>query len=159
MNELVLRNRQRARRVDLAVLRRIAGALFAEFPRLPSYAVGIHLVGAREMARLNERHLRHEGSTDVITFGYGPDAGAAVGGDIVVCLDEAAAQARRYHTSWPAELVRYVVHGALHLQGYDDQRPGSRRIMKREEDRLVRRLSRCFNFSELARIELTLKRG
>ena len=47
-------------------------------------------------------------------------------GKSFVCLDEAVRQARRFHTTWQSELVRYVVHGVLHLLGYDDQRrPGA----------------------------------
>jgi len=66
-----------------------------------------------------------------------------------VCADEAGIQARRFRTSWQSELVRYLVHGVLHLKGYDDQRSVSRRKMKREEDRLVKELGKRFDLSKL----------
>lgn len=72
-------------------------------------------------------------------------------GEIVACLDEAVCQARRFHTTWQSELVRYVVHGVLHLLGYDDQDNRARRRMKAAEDALVRRLARRFVLSALSR--------
>lgn len=71
-------------------------------------------------------------------------------GEIFICVDEALLQARRFHTSWPSEVVRYLVHGVLHLRGFDDLRPAARRRMKREEDRLHRALAGRFALSRLA---------
>jgi len=168
MSELTLRNRQRARCVNLPLLRRVARALLTGRLRLKNYELGVHLMAAPEMARLNERFLNHAGSTDVITFDYSekaaqasrlsseetpnrPGAFAALCGEVFICLDDAVAQARRFRTTWQSELVRYLVHGVLHLRGYDDRQPKFRRAMKREEDRLVRELARLFPLSKLAR--------
>jgi len=60
-------------------------------------------------------------------------------------------QAKEFKSSWQAEVVRYVVHGVLHLLGYDDLKPALRRRMKREENRLMRLLEREFTFARLAR--------
>jgi len=60
-------------------------------------------------------------------------------------------QAKEFQSSWQAEVVRYVVHGVLHLLGYDDLKPALRRRMKREENRLMRLLAREFTFARLAR--------
>lgn len=78
------------------------------------------------------------------------DASPMLHAEIFICVDEAAAQARRFHTTWQSELVRYLVHGVLHLLGHDDVKPAARRKMKREEDRLLRALSRRFPLSKLA---------
>ena len=74
-------------------------------------------------------------------------------GEIFVCLDQAIAQARRFRTSWQSELVRYIVHGVLHLQGQQDLHAAARRRMKREENRLLRQLGRRFDLRALARQE------
>jgi len=71
-------------------------------------------------------------------------------GEIFICLEEAHVQSRRYRTTWPAELVRYLVHGALHLCGYDDSKPAPRKRMKRAEDRLLREISRHYSLPQLA---------
>jgi rRNA maturation RNase YbeY len=70
-------------------------------------------------------------------------------GEIFVCLDEAVSQARQFHTTWQSEVVRYVVHGVLHLLGYDDLDTRARRKMKKAEDALVGRLARQFDFRGL----------
>jgi probable rRNA maturation factor len=66
-------------------------------------------------------------------------------------VDEALIQARRFRTSWQSEIVRYLIHGILHLQGFDDQRPADRRKMKREESRLLRRSSLRFDLRKVAK--------
>ena len=81
----------------------------------------------------------------------GSDASALVHGELFVCLDEAVGQCRRFNTFWQSELVRYVVHGILHLLGYDDPQPAARRQMKREEDRLLTLLAQRFPFRRLGK--------
>jgi probable rRNA maturation factor len=156
---------QRRWRVDLSQLEKMVQVLLAEL-RIKCAWLEISLLGTREMTRLNEAFLRHAGPTDVIAFDYGDDRGAEeapVGnhahaskpattgaqGEIFVCGDEAVSQARRYRTTWPAELVRYVIHGVLHLCGHDDVQPAARRRMKRAEDRLLRTLRHRFPVGRL----------
>jgi probable rRNA maturation factor len=64
-------------------------------------------------------------------------------------VDDAAKQAGEFQTTWRSEIVRYVVHGVLHLLGHDDLEAGPRRKMKRAENRLVRRLEAAFPVSKL----------
>ncbi|MEW6161234.1 MAG: rRNA maturation RNase YbeY [Verrucomicrobiota bacterium] len=160
MKQLVLRNRQRKHPLNLRLFRRVARVLLEEILELDSYELGLQLVRAAEMARVNEQFLYHTGSTDVITFDYSAEAEPgkrpsparrAIHGDLFICIDDAIAQARVFKTTWPEEVVRYFVHGVLHLLGHDDLRPEPRRRMKREEDRLTRMLARRFALSELER--------
>ncbi len=159
--DLVLRNRQRLRKIDGQYLRRIALAVVADElkadPRFDSCRgeIGIHIVTARRMAGLNRRFLGHGGSTDVITLEYDPwDKGTPDGrwtfGEIFVCIDEAIAQAKRFRTTWQSEVARYVIHGILHLRGYDDLQPAARRRMKREETRLLKEIAHRFPLRNLA---------
>lgn len=71
-------------------------------------------------------------------------------GEMFVCVDEAVAQARRFRTSWQSEVVRYLIHGILHLLGHDDHRAEDRRRMKRAEDRLLHQLDQTFALRALA---------
>jgi probable rRNA maturation factor len=152
MTELCVRNRQRVRAVHAPLLRRIARALIEHRQPAAEYQIGVYLVAASAMTRLNKRFLRHEGSTDVITFHYStPDQAGPLIGEIFICVDEAVRQARRFRTTWPAEIVRYLIHGLLHLEGYDDLAEPDRRNMKREENRVLRELGRRFPLSALAR--------
>ena len=162
---LVIHNRQRTRKIDRPVLRRVVRALLEEQIGLAHYELGIHLVAAPEMARINQRYLGHEGSTDVITFDHNEPEDASplsqrerVGvrenllhGELFVCVDDAVLQARQFKTTWQAEIVRYIVHGVLHLRGHDDLKAARRRVMKREENRLVRELTQRFALSAVTR--------
>jgi probable rRNA maturation factor len=148
---LFVRNRQRRWRIDARHLGRIIRSLLTEDLHCEDFELGVFLVSEPAMIRLNESYLRHAGSTDVITLDYCDSQHPAfLGGDIFVCVDEAAVQARKFRTSWQSETVRYIVHGILHLRGFNDARTEARRKMKAAEDKLVRALSTRFDFLRLA---------
>ncbi|HWQ92338.1 MAG TPA: rRNA maturation RNase YbeY [Clostridia bacterium] len=147
---LVLQNRQRGRKLDTRLFRRIGRTLLSELLEQEDFEIRVLVVSGKEMARINETYLRHEGITDVITFDYGdPMRPGLLCGDLYICPEEAETQARRFGTTWQSELVRYVVHGVLHLVGYDDLEPEKRRAMKREENRLVKLLQQRFSVARL----------
>jgi probable rRNA maturation factor len=149
--ELSLSNHQRTRKLDLRLLRSVIRELLRDLLHAEDHDLAVHIVNAREMTRLNETHLHHAGSTDVITFDYSEGTTETLAGEIFICLEEAVIQAARFRTLWQAELVRYIVHGLLHLRGYDDTRPAARRKMKREENRLLKELGRRFHLRKLER--------
>lgn len=145
---LTLHNRQRGFRVDTPLLTEITTwVLENEFPDHSS-DIEIYLIGARRMAEINQQYLQHEGSTDIITFDYG-DPATHLHGELFISLDDAEKQAREFKTTWQTELARYVIHGILHLAGYDDLEPVARRKMKQAENRLVRQVARRFPLSKL----------
>jgi probable rRNA maturation factor len=144
-------NRQRTRAVDTRLLRRMTLGLLEESLGLEDFDLTLHLVGAHSMAELNQHHLGHEGATDVITLDYGAGDAAALAGEIIVCVEVVVEQARRFGATWQAELARYVIHGILHLRGHDDRSAKKRRVMKREEARLLKALGARFRLSKLAR--------
>jgi len=155
--DLTIQNRQRTSAIDSRHLRKIIAILLKDFLEFSEVELGITLVAAPEMTRLNETFLKHQGSTDVITFDH-RESGTGdlelpfkLHGEIFVCVDEAIVQARRFRTTWQSEVVRYVVHGVLHLLGHQDHRAADRRAMKREENRLLGLLAERFPLSRLAR--------
>jgi probable rRNA maturation factor len=152
---LVVANRQRKKKINARVLKLIISDLLAEL-EITEAELGINLVAAREMALVNETFLKHAGSTDVITFDHREksrrrDRATEIHGELFICVDDAIKQAKEFKTRWQSEVVRYVVHGVLHLLGYDDLKPALRRRMKREENRLVRLLTRRFSLAQLSR--------
>lgn len=92
-------------------------------------------------AGLHAEFLADPTTTDVITFEGDPALGVA--GEICVSADTAAAYARRHRTDFSRELLLYVVHGWLHLAGYDDLRPAKKRRMRAAEARAFRLLDRA----------------
>ena len=86
---------------------------------------------------LNRRYLNHDYPTDVLSFNLdSPAADGSEGvleGEVVVSLDTASRTSREYGWSTADELLLYVVHGVLHLVGYDDKDDASRRDMRQRE--------------------------
>ncbi len=81
--------------------------------------VSITLVGDAAIARLNRTHLLHAGPTDVITFRLPSATGGVLSGDVYIGLDEARRNARAHGVGVREEVIRLVVHGALHVAGHD----------------------------------------
>jgi probable rRNA maturation factor len=159
LKTLVLRNRQRQQRLDMRLLRRIVQALLGRVCPTDSFDLAIYIVTQAQITHLNETFLRHKGPTDVIAFHYGTEPAPCPSADkqdappaaeIFVCLEVALSQARRFHTTWQSELVRYLVHGTLHLLGYTDQDPKLRREMKKVENALLSDLTRQFDLRRLS---------
>jgi probable rRNA maturation factor len=152
---ILITNRQRTKKINTRSLKLIIETLVAEL-EIAEVELGINLVGAKEMARVNWQFLEHEGSTDVITFDHRNHPSrithhaSAIHGELFICVDDAVAQAKEFGSSWQSEVVRYVVHGVLHLLGHDDLKPDLRRKMKRVENRLVRRLEKRFTLAQLS---------
>lgn len=92
------------------------------------------MVDDRGIAKLHERWLGIPGPTDVITFDLSDAARAGVmHGDIAVSAETAGRVARELGWQPRHELAYYVVHGILHLAGYDDHDPADRRAMRARE--------------------------
>ena len=142
MIELSLRNRQRDRQIDLPRLRRLIRSLLRRDFESDEAQLCVHLVGAGEMARVNQQYLNHEGSTDVITFDHSEAGGGdEIHGELFISVADAVKQGREFDASWQSELARYVIHGLLHLRGYDDIDPSDRKTMKKEENRLLKHVA------------------
>ena len=85
---------------------------------------------------LNERYLQHDTWTDVITFDYTDDKGL-LQGDVYISVDTVRANAATLGVAFEEELCRVLVHGVLHLLGYDDKEEMARRRMREQEDRCL----------------------
>ncbi len=91
------------------------------------------------LAQLHADFLDDPTTTDVITFEGDPTLGAA--GEVCVSADTAAAFAKKNRGDFSTELTLYVVHGWLHLAGYDDLQPAKKRLMRRAEKRAMELLA------------------
>lgn len=98
----------------------------------------IAVVGDAEMRRQHARWLGDDATTDVLSFDLRakPRAGR-VDGQLLVCKSVARRRARSRKTDWRGELLLYVVHGCLHLSGYDDGGAASAARMHHREDEIL----------------------
>lgn len=101
--------------------------------------IEIAIVDDPTIHRLNQRHLRHDWETDVISFPYQCRDGS-LEGELIVSWDTAARESK--NTGWPAltELVLYCIHGTLHLTGLDDHEPAEREQMRQFERQVLLQL-------------------
>ena len=112
--------------------------------RVGDAMLSITFVSTPVIRRLNRRHLKRSGSTDVISFGFRrATRRAPVVGDVYIAPDVARQSARASGVGVREELVRLVVHGTLHVLGYDhpDTDARTRSTMWKKQERMVARLS------------------
>lgn len=106
----------------------------------PEAELSVALVAEEAMAELNGRFRGRQGATDVLSFslleGEGAEHRGALLGDVVLCVPVARRQAAEQGHPLDAELLRLLVHGVLHLLGYDHERDDEARVMEAEETRL-----------------------
>ena len=101
--------------------------------------IGIRVTDDATIRTINVKHLEHDYPTDVISFGYSAND-TVIEGEMVISVDTARIQALEMGWSTDHELCLYVVHGALHLTGMDDQSPGPRAEMRVSEAEVMKRL-------------------
>jgi probable rRNA maturation factor len=102
----------------------------------PVGEMGVAFLSDAALARLHGQFLKDPSPTDVITFEGDPTHGLA--GEICVSVDAAMRVGGRTLPRFSRELTLYIVHGWLHLAGYDDLRPVAKREMRRAEARAMR---------------------
>lgn len=142
--DLTISNRQRSVRFDLRWLRKVGAAALeacepwsgdGKFALKDLGEVEVAVVSDAVIARVHVDFMGIEGATDVITFDHG---------EIVISAQTAAACAAEHGHRVDEELALYVIHGLLHLNGYDDVTPTARRTMHAVQNRVWRLLRKRF---------------
>lgn len=134
---------QRAMRVPRKAIGELV-AFVADAEGYPVADADIAVMDRAEIAELNRRYLRHAGATDVLSFDLSeaPTLGLSV--QIIVCGDVAVAEAAARNIPARNELLLYVIHGLLHVMGYEDKSiRGAARMRARQEELLAEYLSRA----------------
>jgi probable rRNA maturation factor len=133
-------NRQRRVPVVLHPLQQFYECVRLELGFAPE-SVRIQLISDDAMARLNEKFRKKQGPTDVLSFpanGARPKQGAEYIGDIAISPETARRNARRFSRSLPVEMRILILHGMIHLAGFDHETDDGK--MDRLERRLRKRL-------------------
>ena len=105
-------------------------------------AVGVRIVGAAESAQLNFRFRHKRNPTNVLSFPFEAPPGlrSEILGDLVICAPVVRREARVQHKPLHAHWAHMVVHGILHLRGYDHQKPRDAAVMEQMEIRILKEL-------------------
>jgi probable rRNA maturation factor len=101
-----------------------------------SAAISLAVVDDDTIHELNQRHLEHDWPTDVLSFVL-EDNGDHLDGEVILSADTAAAAAEELGNSAAQEQLLYVIHGTLHLVGYDDKSDADAREMRAAEARYL----------------------
>lgn len=132
--------------VDLAALRRLVREVLREEEQPAGTAVAVRISGDDFLHTLNLEHRGVDAPTDVLSFpydegeafpvpeGFEEDEGRYLG-DIAISLDTAGRQAKSARISLDEEVQHIVLHGVLHLLGYDHETPEEARDMEQREER------------------------
>jgi probable rRNA maturation factor len=128
-------------RVDRRAVRKLVGLVLNDHSHDQS-DVSLVFTGDDEIRALNLEYRGADRATDVLAFFAEEDAASAeaeeVLGDVVVSVDRAAIQARRFRRTLEREILKLTAHGILHLLGYDHEKPSERAAMRRLENGYVR---------------------
>lgn len=100
----------------------------------------INFVNSDYIIGINKEFLGHNYSTDIITFNYS-DINDTLSGEIFISITDAADNANKYNVSKDNEILRLIIHGILHLLGFDDIKKDDKRRMKIQENELVNKLN------------------
>ena len=104
----------------------------------------INFVTAEQIIPINDKYLGHNYSTDIITFNYSGE-NYTLDGEIFISLNDASFFAKEYKVSLENEILRLIIHGVLHLLGYDDKDINDKKKMKRLENSLVNKYLNSIN--------------
>jgi probable rRNA maturation factor len=145
--QISIANRQKAVRIDRRAITSLA-RLTLKIEQVVAAEISVAFVNDAEIHEINRRFLNHDFPTDVISFllDASPEvetanapgtvrrgAGRTIDGEIVISTDTAASNAAKLRTTTEHELKLYLVHGLLHMCGYDDLTPSEKRLMRRRE--------------------------
>ncbi len=100
-------------------------------------SISVVLVGDQYLLELNKKFLNHRYKTDVISFEL--SGTKTIEGEVYISVDRASVQARRYKVSAEREIVRLLIHGVLHLTGWEDATRSEKLRMRRRENEFIER--------------------
>ena len=139
--KILIRNLQRHRSLNKEGILETAGRILSLLEQTKA-ELSIMFVGDRRMKQLNTQYRGIRRTTDVLSFEssipFIPDDADKVLGDIVISVPKAEAQAKEYGSGFHDEITRLLIHGTLHLLGYDhEQTEYKARKMRKKEEELI----------------------
>jgi probable rRNA maturation factor len=132
---IAITNRQKTLPIDRRRMRRVVRQILKD-AEIAEARISIAIVDDATIAKLHEQFLDDPGPTDVLSFVL-EQSPQMLEGEVVASADTAVAYAPTYKCSAEEELLRYVIHGSLHLVGYDDTTPKKRAVMRKMESKYL----------------------
>lgn len=134
--DITIKNLQTRIPIRLVRIKRIAEQSL-QYLGISGAELSIAFVSPQAMKRLNARHLNHNYVTDILTFDYRAGRSGPLEAEIIICPSVASKNAGEYGGSVYSEIRLYVIHGILHLSGYEDHSPKDIRKIRKKESEIV----------------------
>lgn len=123
------------REVDLEFLRKVASKLLKNEDK----EISIVLVDEKKIRQLNKKFRREDKPTDVLAFPLGGEfiSTRDLLGEVIISVESAQKEAKKRNHSLKEEIVLLLIHGILHLKGYDDKRKEEKELMRKKEREIL----------------------
>ena len=139
---LLIKNSQRHLTISRETLKKVIRKILSKY-RISRYEINIDFLDNSAIQKLNKKYLNHNCPTDVLAFPY-PDSDSKsknkLCADIAISAEMAITNSKIFKVDVKEELCLYVVHGLLHLVGFDDISAAKRKKMRKEEESLIKNL-------------------
>lgn len=139
MNILILN--QQDKQISKNMIKRFVKEILKNLACKDDIEISILLTNDDFIKELNKKYLKKDKPTDVLSFPMSPLIGTedkTILGDVVISIERAEKQAVLQKTSFDKEVARLLIHGVLHLFGYEHEKGGKMAMeMKKEEERLM----------------------
>lgn len=99
-------------------------------------SLSLSIISSTALHQINKKYLKHDYQTDVVSFNYSKDRNI-IDGEILISFEDAKRNAKKFQASYGNEIFRLIIHGVLHLLNFDDTDAKSKKIMKKEENKLI----------------------
>jgi len=101
--------------------------------------INLRFCDDKEIKIFNKKYLSHDYETDILTFYYGNDVNS-IDSDILISVETIIRNSKRFKTEFENELLRVVIHGILHLCGYNDSDKKEKQLMKKKENFYLKKI-------------------
>jgi probable rRNA maturation factor len=125
--------------VDRAHMRNVVRTVL-EDENVADGEISLAFVDNPTIQRLNQRYLGHDEPTDVLSFPLSDPKAKKLAGELILGVEVARDQAAQRGHDVHAELALYIIHGLLHLCGYDDKSPDDENLMRQRERHYLAKL-------------------
>lgn len=140
---IVVRNLNKKHRLNEKFIKKLTADILKVLRKPRSAELEIIFLSDSAMRLLNRRYKARNISTDVLSFELGEL------GEVIISSDTALRNSRIFNTSFEEELVLYIIHGILHLFGYDDETAAAKNRMSKKENGIRERICGKENLSKV----------
>jgi len=126
---------QKKYKIDKYLIHRLIKFLKYEL-KFTFSTIQINFISADQITQINKKYLKHNYSTDIITFDYSVKK-KPIEAELYISVEDARFNARKFGVTFDKEIMRLAIHGILHLIGFDDKTKEKKKIMKRHENKLL----------------------